>query len=214
VQDLEIAPDVAAARERRRFKRRAREQPIELGLHLIGQFARRRDDERARPSAPASRTGGFPFPRRGREIPEQRLGDERAKSQRLSRAGLRRHQQIAALHLGFEDRHLHRGCSLVAARGDGFGQRWDKAQLGKCAHRRACYSTLIGRLRIWLQFAMVQPSILQPDMVPTSISAGSDQALLGTQCVRAPASLPTTLIWQLAVKRLSCSRGLLGSSDW
>ena len=89
VQNLEIAPDVAAARERRRLERRARKQPIELGLHLIGQFARRRDDERARPPAPASRTGGFLFPRRGREIPEQRLGDERAKSQRLSRAGLR-----------------------------------------------------------------------------------------------------------------------------
>jgi len=59
-----------------------------------------------------------------------------------------------------------------------------------------------------------QPSILQPETVPTSMSSGFPQAVLATQCVRTPASLPMILIWQRAVKRLSCSRGLLGGSDW
>jgi hypothetical protein len=36
---------------------------------------------------------------------------------------------------------LHRGCGFVAARGDSFSKRRDKAQLGKHGHMGACYST-------------------------------------------------------------------------
>ena len=67
---------------------------------------------------------------------QQGLGDQRAKGQRLSRAGLRRHQEIAALHLRIEDSNLHGRCGFVATCGYGFCQCWDEGELGKHGHER------------------------------------------------------------------------------
>jgi hypothetical protein len=52
---------------------------------------------------------------------EQRLRQQHAERQGLARAGLRGHQQIAALTARFEHGDLNWRGGLITARGNGFG---------------------------------------------------------------------------------------------
>ena len=61
-------------------------EPGQFAMHLQGQFARRRDDQRQRSGGPLEPLGAV----------EQVVRDREAIGDRLARAGLRRNQQVAA----------------------------------------------------------------------------------------------------------------------
>jgi hypothetical protein len=93
-------------------------QPRQFAMHLHGQFAGRRDHQRQRRAG--AREPGFGA--------EQRGGEGQSVGDRLARAGLRRHQQVARLGTLQQHGFLNRRRLGVAARGErapegGIGRR-------------------------------------------------------------------------------------------
>ena len=87
-------------------------KPGQFAPHLHRQFACRRDDQR---QGRASRTKAF-------VTVQDRRGNRQTKAHRLARAGLRRHQKIAALECTVGDRSLHRGQCIIAFCSEGGGK--------------------------------------------------------------------------------------------
>ena len=84
-------------------------EPLELALHLQGEFAGGGDDERERLAGRAEPVG----------VPQER-GDEREPERhRLARPGLGRDEQIPFMRVRLQDGVLHGGGFGVAAFGEG-----------------------------------------------------------------------------------------------
>ena len=88
-------------------------EPGQFALHLQGQFARRRDDQGQRLAAPLEAIG----------VAEQILRNRQSVGDGLARAGLRRHQQVAADGGIGQHRRLHGRRLGVAALSQGSGER-------------------------------------------------------------------------------------------
>ena len=88
-------------------------EPVKLALDLQGEFARRRDDQRQRRCRPLEALG----------LAEQVVGDRQSIGDGLAGAGLRRDQEIAAVGLGGQHGGLDRRRLVVAALGQGAGER-------------------------------------------------------------------------------------------
>ena len=88
-------------------------KPAQFARDLQGQFARRRDGQRQRQARL----------RQQRAVVQQVFGHGDAKGHRLARAGLRRHQQVAAPRLGGQHGLLHRGQAGIALGRQRRGQR-------------------------------------------------------------------------------------------
>ena len=89
-------------------------KPGQLALHLQGQFARRRDDQRLWRADRAHPVCGF----------EQALCDGQAKGDGLARSCLGRNQQIAFLGILLQHRALHGRRLAVFAFVKGAGKGW------------------------------------------------------------------------------------------
>ena len=113
-------------------------EPAQLALHLQRQFAGGGDDERERHARRPH----------GRSTLQQRVGDRQAVSRGLSRTGLGRDEQVAALGFRVENRRLNRGRFAVFAfgqrAGDG-GRRGVKGQGVTCGLLRTAVYSLCGK---------------------------------------------------------------------
>ena len=98
---------------------RFRIEPFKFALHLQGEFARRRDDERGRRK----------LRRQNVRLAKQLRREGETESDCLAGARLRRNQQVAAIGVGGENGGLHGGRFGIAA----FGQRARQrgAEIGK-----------------------------------------------------------------------------------
>ena len=94
-------------------------KPLQLARHLLRQLACRRDDERQ---------GRISIKKPVRPVQDFR-GNRKAKGHRLARAGLRRHQHVAALGARHQNGLLHGGKRLITTCGKGRRERRGDRQI-------------------------------------------------------------------------------------
>ena len=120
-QCLDLRIDVHAAEHHHRFQR----QIFSVGLHrfldLRGKFARRDEDQTARPSGALIRNG----------FCGEQMQDRQRETGGLAGAGLRAGQQIAAGQHQRDCLRLHRSGAQVAGIGNGAHQRLRQIQVGE-----------------------------------------------------------------------------------
>ncbi|MCY1527078.1 hypothetical protein D9M68_621320 [compost metagenome] len=129
-QRLLLGTDIDAAEHHRRTQRRLLAVAFDAFVHLIREFARGREDQRAHRMARGRRAGV------GQR--HEAMQDGQREGRRLARAGLRGAHDVTAFHHDGDGLGLDRRGSGVAGFGDGLQQQGVQPEIGE--RRRGRFS--------------------------------------------------------------------------